>query len=212
MWSDATVKEAINDGNLHRLAITGVDEECLMLLNSLNHSLLRLSSADYDDALRKYRAFTQSRYGFIADALTGERLSIDDQVIKLTVLDATAGGRADSDTSGYDRLAAMTQPRDDRNFGVRDVRRVLIEAEAAAGKTVMMRQVIHQCCKWDHRDKNDTVPILVLVIDLQRSMKKHVDHYEDADDLIAVYLRLNHFNDPLRFGALMQASCERKQP
>ena len=76
----------------------------------------------------------------------------------------------------------------------------------------MMRQVIHQCCKWDHRDKNDTVPILVLVIDLQRSMKKHVDHYEDADDLIAVYLRLNHFNDPLRFGALMQASCERKQP
>jgi hypothetical protein len=202
-WSEATVQETADASNMHRLMVAGVDQERSMLLNSFNHSLLRVSSTEYDDALRKYRAFVQSRFGFITDPLTAERLSIEDQIIKLQIIGTAAEKGADSGASEYERLVAIIQPRDDRSSaGSRDVRRILIEAEAAAGKTVLMRQVIHQCCKWDHHDQNDTVPILVLVIDLQRSMKKNAVQYANTDDLIAVYLSLN--NDTARFNALMQ--------
>ena len=221
-WVDASVREAVADSNAHRIKMSFSDsnaDDYLMLLNPFNHSLLRVATHEYEDALRKYRSFVHTRYGFITDALTGERLSIEDQIIKIEVLDDKAGGTMESgggqvrvggapldfdgENGGHDRLLSMTQPNVHRNSGTFDVRRVLIEAEAAAGKTVMMRQVIHQCCKWNHRDNNDTVPILVLVIDLQRSMFKFAKEYENTEDLVAVYLRLN--NDSTRLNLLMQA-------
>ena len=75
----------------------------------------------------------------------------------------------------------------------------------------MMRQVIHGCCKWRHRDHNDAVPILILVIDLQRSITKHPTEYEGVDDLAAVYLRLTFGDfDRSRFLMLMQAYASRR--
>ena len=205
-WRDVVVRETIDGSNWHRVTFSirpgdETTEEAVVLLNPFNHSLRLLPSRDYDDAMRKYRAFVMSRYGFIADALTGERLSIEDQIIKLELSDANT---ARGGTSGQDQLLAMTNPVVNRNSGFRDVSRVLVEAEAAGGKSVMMRQCLHACCKWDHRDKNDTVPILVLIIDLQRSMAKFADEYHEAEDLVGVYLRLNHPDG--RCDALMQVS------
>ena len=203
-WADASVREAILDSNAHRIIVPKTDgskaDDLLMVLNPFNHSPLRISSREYEDALRKYRSFVQTRYSFITDVLTGERLSIEDQIIKIEVLGDNAGDTFQG--SGYDRLLALAQPNTKRNCATRNVRRALIEAEAAAGKTVMMRQVIHHCCKWNHRDQNDTVPILVLVIDLQRSMAKFAKEYANADDLVAVFLRLH--NDSRRFDLLIQ--------
>ena len=75
----------------------------------------------------------------------------------------------------------------------------------------MMRQVIHGCSKWRHRDHNDAVPILILIIDLQRSIAKHPTEYEGVDDLVAVYLRLTiRDSDRSRFLMLMQAYASRR--
>ena len=75
----------------------------------------------------------------------------------------------------------------------------------------MMRQVIHGCSKWRHRDHNDAVPILILIIDLQRSIAKHPTEYEGVDDLVAVYLRLTFGDsDRSRFLMLMQAYASRR--
>ena len=75
----------------------------------------------------------------------------------------------------------------------------------------MMRQVIHGCSKWRHRDHNDAVPILILIIDLQRSIAKHPGQYEGVDDLVAVYLRLKiRDSDRSRFLMLMQAYASRR--
>ena len=75
----------------------------------------------------------------------------------------------------------------------------------------MMRQVIHGCSKWRHSDHNDVVPILILIIDLQRSMAKHPTEYDGMDDLIAVYLRLKFGDsDRSRFLMLMQAYASRR--
>ena len=74
-----------------------------------------------------------------------------------------------------------------------------------------MRQVIHGCSKWRHRDHNDAVPILILIIDLQRSIAKHPTEYEGVDDLVAVYLRLTiRDSDRSRFLMLMQAYASRR--
>ncbi|MEC8017759.1 MAG: hypothetical protein VX160_02190, partial [Actinomycetota bacterium] len=84
-------------------------------------------------------------------------------------------------------------------------------ADAASGKTVMMRQVIHSCCKWKHRDHNDAVPILILIIDLQRSMAKFSHEYDGAEDLVAVYLRLTYQeSDYTRYLLFMQAYDSRR--
>ena len=57
------------------------------------------------------------------------------------------------------------------------------------------------------RDLNDAVPILVLVIDLQRSMEAHKEEYRNEPNLVAVFLRLQlSESDPLRFAMLMQVS------
>ena len=78
-------------------------------------------------------------------------------------------------------------------------------------QTVMMRQVIHGCSKWRHHDHNDAVPILILIIDLQRSIAKHPTEYEGVDDLVAVYLRLTiRDSDRSRFLMLMQAYASRR--
>ena len=78
-------------------------------------------------------------------------------------------------------------------------------------QTVMMRQVIHECSKWRHRDHNDAVPILILIIDLQRSIAKYPTEYEGVDDLVAVYLRLKiRDSDRSRFLMLMQAYASRR--
>ena len=75
----------------------------------------------------------------------------------------------------------------------------------------MMRQVIHGCSKWRHRDHNDAVPILILIIDLQRSMAKSPTEYEGTDDLVAAYLRLTFGDsDRSRFLMLMQAYASRR--
>ena len=75
----------------------------------------------------------------------------------------------------------------------------------------MMRQVIHGCSKWRHRDHNDAVPILILIIDLQRSIAKHPTEYAGVDDLVAVYLRLKFGDsDRSRFLMLMQAYASRR--
>ena len=75
----------------------------------------------------------------------------------------------------------------------------------------MMRQVIHGCSKWRHRDRNDAVPILILIIDLQRSIAKYPTEYEGVDDLVAVYLRLKiRDSDRSRFLMLMQAYASRR--
>ena len=74
-----------------------------------------------------------------------------------------------------------------------------------------MRQVIHGCSKWRHRDHNDAVPILILIIDLQRSMAKHPTEYEGVDDLVAMYLRLKfRDSDRYRFLMLIQAYASRR--
>ena len=210
-WADATVCAATGDNNVHRITIQGETSGVTnLVLNPFNHCLLRISVKDYVDALRNYRKFVITRHGFITDALTGERLGIEDQIIKLELIDTAAGI-----AGGHDRLMSMAKPLFERQSDLLVDQRVLIEAEAAAGKTVMMRQVIHHCCKWNHRDENDTVPILVLVIDLQRSMTKFADDYGDAADLnggrvdlVAVYLRLTYQgNNDARFHALMQVTC-----
>ena len=131
------------------------------------------------------------------------RLDIEDQCVPLKL----AEGRLD----GHATLMKATEPLVGRSRGYRDVSRLLITADAASGKTVMMRQVIHGCFKWKHRDNNDAVPILILIIDLQRSMANHPDEYESADDIVAVYLRLMHKEcDNLRYLLLMQAYASRR--
>ena len=146
--------------------------------------------------------FVLSRHSFITDALTGEHLNIEDQCVPVKLVNDE---NEITDDDGHARLMSMAEPLLNRSRGYRDVPRILITASAASGKTVTMRQVIHGCCKWNHRDANDVVPMLVLVIDLQRSMQKNPDAYANEPDLIAVYWRLVlSESDPLRFRMLMQ--------
>ena len=209
-WRDATVRECIDESNMHRVVpITsdggGADEGALILLNPSNHSQLRICSSGYDAALRKYRSFVRTRYSFITDALTGERLDIEDQIVNLNLVKLSLDASKHTVSSSHDALLKIARPCSQRHSGSFNDCRILIKAAAASGKTVMMRQFIHDCCKYS--DQNDTVPILVLVIDLQRSMEKFAREYKDVEDLVAVFLMLNwKKHDKPRFDALMQVS------
>ena len=178
-----------------------------VLANPFNISPMLLPIDDYAGARRRYRTFVLTRFSFITDALTGAKLDVEDQCVPIKMQQAGSPESVD----GHATLMKAAEPLTDRDRGTRDVCRNLITADAAGGKTVMMRQLIHGCCKWKHRDQNDAVPILILVIDLQRSMAKHAHEYEGQEDLVAVFLRLQHKDsDRSRYLMLMQAYDSRR--
>lgn len=208
-WRDAIVQDDAIINGFHRLQLAGRDsEEISIILNPFNHGIRFLNERDYITALLKYRSFIRTRCGTIEDALTGQRLDIEDQCANLQLV-ASTGQTMDS--SGEN----VTQPITSRTQGREDsiAFRVLITAEAASGKTVKLRQFVYDCCKWNCRDLNDTVPILILIIDLQRSIENHVDDYNGRKDLAIVFLRLKYEKtDPMHFRFLMQVVLQTLLP
>ena len=204
-WHDGIIAKASAQHN--KCEVQNGSLKACLLNNPFNICPLLLQTDAYASALRDYRNFVLTRYSYISDPLSAERLNIEDQCVPVKLVGANTTNSQDD----IKELMKATEPLELRSRGYNDVSRILVTATAASGKTVMLRQVIYTCCKWGYRDANDTVPILIPVIDLQRSMAYHAHEYQGVQDLAAVYLRLTFKdNDDSRYLMLMQAYDSRR--
>ena len=105
------------------------------MLNPFNCALRWLPLEHYRPELRKYRAYIQTRFGFVVDAHSGQRLNIEEQCVPVELVSAVQGSSlSTSSAAGHNYLMKMAESLEQRERGYHDVHRTLITAEAASGK------------------------------------------------------------------------------
>ena len=87
-WQDATI-EAVADG-IHTARLDSERGTVELMPNLFNIAPLLMPLDEYALALRKYRAFVITRHSFVTDALTGERLDIEDQCVPVKLTDGSS--------------------------------------------------------------------------------------------------------------------------
>ena len=138
----------LNLGSKHRLQIGS--SQVTMDLNDLNHSVQRFdTAAAYVAARRTYLSNLIEKLSFVEDAITGNRLRIDDQLVYIGINaddGKTEGGVKRSgkwaDISNIADLAElMTSPSSSRTHGTHAAQGVLVRAGPGTGKTVSLSQL-----------------------------------------------------------------------
>ena len=150
--------------NLYSAVVGGAAEEAVEL-TSRNHAPLLDVTMDLASEYLKYGGWIRSTYSFVVDALSGERLDIMLQCVKLKV-----------DGSG-ERSDAFEVVMREVCSEVEDARPVLVIGEAASGKSTFARLFLVMCIQ---RQQLGLVPFLIPTIDLVRLIKQN--------DLTADYL------------------------
>jgi hypothetical protein len=159
---DATVAgPAVNlgGGSLYKLQVApeggkgGKPREATFDLNDFNHCVQRFENVDSYLAERNaYLAEMTDKLSTIEDAITGNKLSLDDQEAVYITLDSTGQRRSFTSntevTNSWSKLDTMEDlarhiitPSYDRIHGTHDVQGVLLRAGPGTGKTVSLQQL-----------------------------------------------------------------------
>jgi hypothetical protein len=176
---------------------TGVfeDGERLSLtLTRSNHAPVLDPSVDMGPEHLKYVAWVRSTFSFVVDALSGERLDIVLQCVKLRVEGGAPGQQRDPFDVVMDEVAS----------GDAQSKPVLVTGEAASGKSTFARLFMVKCLH--QRPELQLVPFLLTTIDLMRIIKQN----SLAGDYLDGFLRSVYGPRSRRYLFLKQAMLERR--
>ena len=176
--------------NVYSAVVGGAAEEAVEL-TSRNHAPLLDVTMDLASEYLKYGGWIRSTYSFVVDALSGERLDIMLQCVKLKV-----------DGSG-ERSDAFEVVMREVCSEVEDARPVLVIGEAASGKSTFARLFLVMCIQ---RQQLGLVPFLIPTIDLVRLIKQN----DLTADYLDGYLRAVYGPSARRYLFLKQAMLERR--
>ena len=209
---DATVVSQIGSGSCHKVTVAGQPTEVQVDLNEFNHAAQRFESVAEYDAIRDiYLQEVISKLSLIEDAITGNRLNCDDQLIYITVLtDKKTEGSAWAGISSMEDLTGhlvATSPK--RGQGMHEAQGVLVRAGPGTGKTVSLQQLTRLVAKRLQASSGtdlgfSLVPMLVSVQRLASYLKKGVLSTE-AGDLLAAYIDVEYEGQPKTKDLLLQA-------
>lgn len=219
---DATVcGEPLNAGSLYRLE--GGGSTVQLDLNEYNHCMQTLPSAKaYVDAREAYLESIVSSLSKVEDAITGNWLSIDDQLVYITVETETTpkmGKQADGDGSGgWASIASMADlaellvaPSPDRKHGTHVAQGVLVRAGPGTGKTVSLQQLTRLLAlklKRGTAAGSEGVALVPLFVSVQR-LAAHMNSRAGwgGDDLLGAYIEAESEGEARR--VLLQAYAMR---
>merc|ERR1719265_1572928 len=114
-----------------------------------NHCPLLMGCAEFEQEALSYREDMQMTYGFVADALTGERLNVLQQCCELTV-------RSDRVAWPSHKTKSIPQPSE-RFLGKHLGHACLVVGGPASGKSILTRRVVAEAL----RRREKLLPILI---------------------------------------------------
>ena len=164
------------------------------MLASGNHALTLEPSMDMKTEYVKYAGWIRSNYAHVVDALSGERLDIMLQCVKLNVDKMQNASDASKDAFEV----VMREVQDDRS------KPIVVVGEAASGKSTFARLFLIMCIQ--EMQGLQFVPFLLTTIDLVRVIRAKQLH----GDLIDGYLRAVYSANSRRYLFLKQAMMERR--
>ena len=161
-------------------------------LSRLNHAPLLDPMLDLEREHLKYSQWVRSNYAHVVDALSGERLDIMLQCVKLRV--DTTSSSSSADTDAFELITRLTfeeytQP-------------LVVIGDAASGKSTFARLFLILCIQ--NRREPQLVPFLLTTIDLVRIIKQN----SLAGDYLDGYLRSVYGPRSRRYLYLKQAMLE----
>ena len=182
------VLESACDGepNTYACTVDGV-EEPRVVLTRLNHALVLEPAMDMQSEYVKYGGWIRSNYSFVIDALSGERLDIMLQCVKLNVDKAR-------DEASHDAFeVVIREVQEDQG------KPIVVVGEAASGKSTFARLFLIMCIQ--QMQRTQFVPYLLTTIDLVRIIRQKGLH----GDLIDGYLGAVYGTNSRRYLFLKQA-------
>lgn len=188
-WVRMVVERQCERVNVYSGHVDGVYEPCIELVRRNHAPLLEPSMALHAEYL-KYLGWVRSTYAFVVDALSGERLDIMCQCVKLQV----EGGGDEHDALElvmHNVCSDAGQP-------------VMVIGEAASGKSTFARLFLSMCMQQAHGMQ--LVPFLVTTIDLVRAIKQN----NLSGDYLDGYLRTLYGPSSRQYVFLKQAMLERR--
>jgi len=165
-------------------------------LSPLNHAPLLDPSVDLDKEYMRYSSWVRSSYAHVVDALSGERLDIMLQCVKLRI-DGSNPNRG-LDTDAFETVTRLTFDE--------YVRPLIVIGDAASGKSTFARLFLILCIQ--QRREPQLVPYLVTTIDLVRIIKQN--HL--GGDYLDGYLRSVYGPRSRRYLFLKQVRTSRLSP
>ena len=176
----------------HVEGVDGAPREAIEL-SRLNHAPLLDPFVDLEKEHLKYAQWVRSNYAHVVDALSGERLDIMLQCVKLRVDGNTSSL---SDTDAFETVTRLTFEE--------YTRPLIVIGDAASGKSTFARLFLIMCIQ--NRREPQLVPFLLTTIDLVRIVKQnHV-----GGDYLDGYLRSVYGPRSRRYVTLKQAMLERR--
>jgi hypothetical protein len=163
-------------------------------LHVRNHAPLLDASLDLDQEHLRYSSWVRSTYAHVVDALSGERLDILLQCVKLRVDGITSD---DDDADAFETLSQAT-------FAEDFVRPIIVLGDAASGKSTFARLFLVLGIL--QRREPRLVPFLLTTIDLVRIIKQN----SLGGDYLDGYLRSVYGPRSRRYLFLKQALLERR--
>ena len=171
--------------------IDGAPREAIEL-SPLNHAPLLDTNVDLEKEHLRYAGWVRSTYAHVVDALSGERLDIMLQCVKLRV-DGTSGVM---ENDAFDTVARLTFDE--------YIRPLIVVGDAASGKSTFARLFLVLCIQ--QRREPQLVPYLLSTIDLVRIIKQN----SLGGDYLDGYLRCVYGPRSRRYLYLKQAMLERR--
>jgi hypothetical protein len=152
---DATVAAPpLNSGSMHTLTIESSTHHkprsVTFDLNEFNHCQQLFTSAlEYEEMRMKYLQQLVDRLAFVEDAITGNRLNIDDQLVYITcAVDAKQGSGTWASIGNMEGLSEhLLAPSPLRSQGTHEATGVLMRAGPGTGKTVSLQQLTRLVAK-----------------------------------------------------------------
>mmetsp|Transcript_13926 Transcript_13926/g.35924 ORF Transcript_13926/g.35924 Transcript_13926/m.35924 type:complete len:1262 (+) Transcript_13926:78-3863(+) len=195
---DATVVECIGKGSRHKVAIQG-GGTTIVDLNEFNHAPQHFESvAEYASTRVAYLEQIIDKLSLIEDAITGNRLNCDDQLIYITVLtDKKSEGTAWANISSMEDLTGhLVAPSPLRSQGTHDAQGVLVRAGPGTGKTVSLQQLTRLVAKSLHASAATdvglgVVPLFLQVQRLASYLKKGTLNLE-SNDLLSAFIGVEY--------------------
>jgi predicted NACHT family NTPase len=188
-------------------------------LNPNNHAVSRFETAEaYTEAYRAYLVLLVKELGEVEDAITGNRLKVEDQLIYITA-DAReeAAGRGItgvqrngwSDATDMQSLATLlAAPSSNRHQGTHEAQRVLMLAGPGTGKTWSTQQLAYLIAQTAQEAKG-ALPLLPLLVPVQRMLavlkRAKVDVAGRPHTLLVEFIKQRYAEAPATRDALLQA-------
>ena len=144
-------------------------------LNECNHSEQRFdTAAQYEEARKIFCQELRDENEFVEDAITGQKLRIEDQFVLMQVVEASgekAPDRWKKMASVRDMVKLMVEPSPDRVYGTHLAQPCLVVAGPGAGKTWMLKQLSYLVSSELYNSKEPGIRLVPIVVFVQRIVR-----------------------------------------